>query len=153
MSLIDDIATFVGEFEGCANCKKDGLIYPYICAAGYPTQGWGLRVKDMSVPPITPEEALRRFKNVIPTYVGYALLHSPHLAKHPARLIAVTSFIFNLGPNAYAASTLKKKINREDWQGASREILKWNHGGGRVLKGLTKRRIAESKLLLSEVQT
>jgi GH24 family phage-related lysozyme (muramidase) len=147
-TIIDDIANFVGASEGCANCKKDGLVHVYLCPAGYATQGYGIRVKDLNVPPITKEEALKRFKNVIPKYVQHALYHSPSLASHPSRLIAITSFIYNLGPAAYASSTLKKRINKEDWEGAAREIVKWNHGGGKVLKGLTIRRKKEAQLIL-----
>jgi lysozyme len=148
MSIIDEIAAFIAPFEGCANCKKDGLIHVYLCPAGYPTQGYGIRVKDMTVPPITKEEAMRRFKNVLPTYLKLALQHSPRLIRHPARLVAITSFIYNLGPTAYAASTLKKRVNAEDWDGAAREIVKWNKGGGKILKGLTIRRNKEAKLII-----
>lgn len=149
MTIVDEVADFIGPSEGCANCKKDGLIYAYICPAGYPTQGYGLRVKDMSVPPITKEEALLRFKKVIPTYVSHALNLSPNLKNHPKRLIAVTSFVYNLGPHAYAASTLRKKVNKEDWQGAARELGKWVNGGGRRLPGLVKRRKLEAQLLVA----
>lgn len=145
--LIQEIADFVGPFEGCHDCKKDGLIYPYVCPAGYPTQGYGLLVKSMSVPPITQQEALMRFKAVIPVYMDHALRLSPNLHEHPDRLIAITSFIFNLGPTAYAGSTLRKRINAGDWEGARAQIVRWNKGGGRVLGGLVRRRAAEAALL------
>ena len=149
MSIVDNIATFIAEFEGCAECRKDGLIHAYLDPVGYPTQGYGIRVKALTVPPITQEEALKRFKDVIPTYLSKVILHSPHLIEHPSRLIAITSFVYNLGDGAYAKSTLKKKINAEDWAGAAKEIVKWNKAGGQVLKGLTTRRFREAKLLLA----
>jgi len=47
----------------------------------------------------------------------------------------------------YRASTLKKRINEEDWDGAKIELGKWVRGGGRVLRGLVKRRQAEAEYL------
>jgi len=147
MAFIDELADFIAIYEGCANCKRDGLIHAYICPAGYATQGYGIRVKNMSVPPITQEEAMRRFKKVLRVYIKDALKYSPELTGN--QLLAITSFVYNLGPTAYAGSTLRKRINSGDWQGASRELQKWVFGGGKRLPGLVKRRRAEAQLLLS----
>lgn len=155
--LVQELADFIGPLEGCADCRKDGLIYPYICPAGYPTQGYGLLVKDMKAPPITQEEALRRFKLAIPLYIEHALRLSPRLVQHPDALIAVTSFIFNLGPTAYAGSTLRRKVNAGDWQGAMSEIVKWNKATDKrtglkvIMGGLTKRRLLEAGLISKEI--
>ena len=43
----------VQRFEGCHRRMSDGRIAPYLCPAGYPTQGWGIVVPSMDVPPIT----------------------------------------------------------------------------------------------------
>lgn len=64
---------------------------------------------------------------------------------------ACLSFVFNLGIGAFAKSTLKKKIliNPND-PSIKDEFMKWNKAtvGGQliVLKGLTRRRIAEAEL-------
>jgi lysozyme len=63
------------------------------------------------------------------------------------RLAAISSFIYNLGAGAYRGSTLRKRINASDWEGAKEQIIKWNKAGGKVLRGLTKRREAEAALL------
>lgn len=61
------------------------------------------------------------------------------------------SFIYNLGVGAFAKSTLKKKIliNPND-PTIKDEFMKWNKArvGGQlmVLKGLTRRRVAEAEL-------
>jgi lysozyme len=150
--LLQELADFICPFEGCHKVGKDGLVYPYICPTGHPTQGYGILVKDMNVPPITKEEALKRFKLVAPQYISSALKYSPNLVSDTTRLIA--SFIYNLGPTAYAGSTLRKKINAGDWVAAQREILKWNKGRNpktgllEPLRGLTHRRSAEGALLL-----
>lgn len=137
----------VKRFEGCERRRADGLIHPYVCAAGFSTQGWGIVVPSMDVPPITQEMADAILMRELPRYMADALRASPNLAAHPRRLGAITSFVFNLGAARYRASTLRKRVNAEDWDGAVEEILKWTRGGGRVLPGLVKRRKAEAELL------
>lgn len=62
---------------------------------------------------------------------------------------ALVSFSFNLGLGNLKSSTLLKKLNASDYKGAADEILRWNRAGGKVLNGLTRRRIAERDLFLS----
>jgi lysozyme len=61
---------------------------------------------------------------------------------------ALVSFVFNLGGGAFIASTLLKKLNAGDYDAAADEFLRWNKAGGRVLAGLTKRRISERIMFL-----
>lgn len=61
---------------------------------------------------------------------------------------ALVSFVFNLGSGAFMASTLLKKLNAGDYDGAADELLRWNKAGGRVMAGLTKRRISERIMFL-----
>lgn len=140
----------VQEFEGLHRVGKDGLIYPYLCPAGYPTQGWGIVVPSLDVAPITREEADVRLLQVLPGYSMAALRLSPILAKHPLKLAAVSSFIFNLGEGRYAASTMRRLINEGQWEKAADEFDKWVWGGGKILPGLVKRRAAEKMVFLME---
>lgn len=144
---VDLAASLIKRFEGCHKRLPNGMIGPYICPAGYPTQGWGIVVPSMDVPPITQELADAILEREVPRYMAQALALSPGLVKHPRRLAAITSFVFNLGAARYRARTLRKRVNAEDWDGAVEEILKWTRGGGRVLPGLVKRRKAEAELL------
>ncbi|PHS39586.1 MAG: hypothetical protein COB07_05920 [Sulfurovum sp.] len=63
---------------------------------------------------------------------------------------ALVSFTFNVGGGALAKSTLRKKLNAEDFEGASNEFPRWNKGtvnGTKVvLPGLTRRRKSEHHL-------
>lgn len=73
---------------------------------------------------------------------------SPRLLKEPPRrLAAVMSFAYNVGLGNYRVSTFKKRVDAGDWAGACEEIVKWNKAAGRVLAGLTRRRMAEAALL------
>jgi lysozyme len=42
------------------------------------------------------------------------------------------------------------RINRGDWEGAAEQFMSWVKGGGKVLPGLVKRRVAEKTLFLSD---
>ena len=55
------------------------------------------------------------------------------------------SLSYNIGSNAFCKSTLVKKLNAMDYEGACKEILKWDKFQGKPLRGLTKRREAEYK--------
>jgi lysozyme len=59
---------------------------------------------------------------------------------------ALVSFTFNLGCAALRNSTLLRKLNAEDFEGAAAEFHKWNHANGVVLAGLTARREAEREM-------
>lgn len=137
----------IKRFEGCHRIGPDGLVYPYLCPAGYPTQGWGIVVPNMQVAPITRALADAILAREVPRYMAQALALSPGLVAHPRRLAAITSFVFNLGAARYKNSTLRKRVNAGDWEGAVREILKWVLAGGRKLAGLVARRQAEALLL------
>ncbi len=137
----------IQQFEGCHKRLQDGRIAPYVCPAGYPTQGWGIVVPSMNVPPISQAMADAILAREVPRYMTDALRASPILAAHPRRLAAITSFVFNLGAARYRASTLRKRVNAGDWDGAVTELMRWTRGGGRVLPGLVKRRQAEAILL------
>lgn len=71
------------------------------------------------------------------------------LCKRPPRqnqFDALVSFAFNLGLPALAQSTLLRCYNLGNEPDAAKEFGKWNHAGGRVVEGLTRRRAAEAKL-------
>ena len=59
---------------------------------------------------------------------------------------ATVSFSFNLGLGVLQRSTLRQKLNRGDYDGVSKEFLRYTRAGGKVLKGLVRRRQAEYNL-------
>lgn len=68
---------------------------------------------------------------------------------------ALLSFAYNVGPTAFKNSTLLKKLNAGDRDGAAAELLKWNKARDAktqllvVVPGLTARRQAEQSLFLT----
>lgn len=64
---------------------------------------------------------------------------------------AMTSLCFNIGGGAFAKSSIVKKFNAGDVQGAADAFLLYRKAGGQVLKGLVNRREDERKLFLTPV--
>lgn len=59
---------------------------------------------------------------------------------------ALASFVYNLGTGAFADSTLLRKLNLSHFDDAANEFKRWVYAGGKVLKGLVKRRDSEAHL-------
>lgn len=64
--------------------------------------------------------------------------------------VAHLSLSYNIGIRAYCRSTAARLMNagRERWADACHAIRKFNMAGGRVIRGLDRRRAAEEKLCL-----
>lgn len=126
---------------------------PYLCPAGVPTIGFGAtryenghRVTLMD-PPIDRHKALRLLAWELEQVCLPAVLKLCPGIDSPERLAAILDFCFNLGQGNLRASTLRRKINQGAWQDVPAQLLRWNKGGGRVLRGLTFRRQAEAFLV------
>lgn len=124
----------------------------YRCPAGIPTQGYGHTGADVKMgnPPITEAKAEEWLDRDAERFLLEAIKLSPYLALpwHSNRLCAIADFCYNLGSSRYKASTLRRRMNECDWDGAAEEIQKWVWGGGKKLPGLVKRRKAEAELLV-----
>lgn len=59
---------------------------------------------------------------------------------------ALVSFVYNVGTGNFKGSTLLKKVNSKDFEGAAGEFAKWNKAGGKVIAGLVKRRAEEKEM-------
>jgi lysozyme len=71
----------------------------------------------------------------------------PSTSQDTKVLNALVDFCYNLGAGRLQTSTLRRKVNDADWDGARQQLKKWVRGGGRVLPGLVARREAEAALL------
>jgi lysozyme len=63
---------------------------------------------------------------------------------------ALTSFVYNVGIEAFKNSTLLKKLNANDFWGALMEFPRWNKDNGVEILGLTKRREKEQHLFIKK---
>ena len=139
-------------FEGYAKRLPDGSCkaYPDPGTGGNPwTIGWGSTGPEVTPETIwTQQQAEESLDKHLLYFCTGVLKLSPKLLKEPARrLAAIISFAYNCGLGNYRISTLKKRVDAQDWAGACEEIVKWNKAGGRILPGLTRRRQAEAALL------
>ena len=144
MKTSDRGINLIAEFEGF-----ESRIYND--AAGYATIGFGHLLK--------PGEHAR-FKNGISRQEGVQLLREDIKVAEKAvseytdvdlsqnEFDALVSFTFNLGGGAFRRSTLLRKLNEGDRAEAADQLLRWNRAGGRVLRGLTRRREAERTMFL-----
>lgn len=62
---------------------------------------------------------------------------------------AMVSLAFNIGGGNFAGSTLVKRFNAGDVQGAADQFPRWKNANGKEMKGLVRRRAAERELFLS----
>lgn len=63
-----------------------------------------------------------------------------------AQRAAFLSFAFNVGDDAFCRSTLVRKANAGDMDGACAELSRWTYASGKQLPGLVRRRAAERQL-------
>lgn len=151
-------------FEGLHRVGPEGMVYPYVCPAGYPTQGYGTvyrpdgRKVSMQDAPITKETAEAWLKHeLLKTYAPGVIRLCPGLLplavleKDWKKFNAIVDFAYNLGVGRLQTSTLRRKLNAQDWGGAREQLSLWVRGGGKVLPGLVRRREAERSLFLSNM--
>lgn len=67
------------------------------------------------------------------------------------QLVAATSLAYNIGGNAYARSTVRRRFNAGDLRGGCNAFLMWRYAGGREIRGLKNRREAERKICLTDI--
>jgi lysozyme len=153
--VCDAAITMIRSFEGMANVKSDGLVYPYHDAIGLPTIGIGHLLSrkpwdDLSQwQPITQQDAIElKYRDLDKFSNGVSLLLKVPVTDN--QFGALVSLAFNIGLGNLQGSTLLRKLNRGDSVNEiAEEFIKWNKAGGKILNGLTRRRKAEAKLFLS----
>lgn len=59
---------------------------------------------------------------------------------------ALVSLVYNIGASKFNTSSLRKLLNDGDFESAASEFHKFDHAGGQVVRGLTRRRQAEEEL-------
>lgn len=115
------------------------------------TAGWGHTGKDVTEnTTCTPEHAEIWFEcDVAAAEQAVNMMVDVDLNQN--EFDALVSFGYNVGVSAETHSTLIAFVNRNALRSAAEQFLKWDHVGGIVVPGLTKRRIAERDLFLEAV--
>ena len=126
---------------------------PYLCSAARPTIGYGStwdrhgNAVTLDHPDITKKQGeylLQR--EVRHSETAIRRLIKAELTEN--MFSSLCSFIYNVGSGNFQKSTLRMKLNRGQYESAADEFPKWRKAGGRVVKGLVRRRKQERELFL-----
>jgi lysozyme len=109
-----------------------------------PTIGFGTTKGVKMGDKIEPVKALQRKLDDVQKFEG-SLKQCVTVPLHQYEYDSYLSLAYNIGGSAFCNSTLVRKLNAGDYEGACKEILRWNRAGGQPVKGLTARREAEYK--------
>jgi lysozyme len=140
-------AKMIQHFEGCLEKMSDGHYRAYKCPANCLTIGWGHtnhhgRQFNASTRWTAAEcqeafmEDMEGFEKDVKKLVKVPL--------NQEQFDSLVSFTYNCGSGNLAKSTLLKKLNAKDYEGAALEFHKWNKANGKTLAGLTRRRATEA---------
>ncbi len=151
----NELKQHIIKWEGC---KKN----PYLDVAGVPTIGVGFTTYldgtkvTMQDPPLDEiqidrilDQKLNEFSRGVKTILGSELL-----AVMPQQSVdALISFAYNVGTGNLQKSTLLKKIkaDKNDLPAIKAEFMKWVYAGGKVVKGLQRRREDEFEMYLQGI--
>lgn len=147
MKPSENALNLIKQFESCSltaypdPASKDGSPI----TIGYGHTGHGIKLGQT----ITQQEAESCLQ--LDAMAAAWALHDLQLNQN--QFDALVSFVFNIGVGAFRGSHLCRYLEMKNYTAASKEFLKWDHAGGKVVKGLAKRRQAEKELFDTPVST
>ena len=147
MKISENGLNLIKQFEGLS-------LKPYLDAVNIPTIGYGstfyenMKKVTMQDESITRERADFLFNFLVTTKFVSVVNRLVIVDINQNQFDALVSFVYNIGSGNFEKSTLLKKVNQSDFIGASLEFEKWNKANGKILNGLTKRRLSEKELFL-----
>lgn len=129
----------IAKFEG--NSLK-----AYRDSGGVLTIGIGHTGRDVSPGLVwTQEQVNSAFANDIARFEA-AVSRSVTVPVTQGQYDAMVSLAFNIGASAFEESTLLKKLNAQDYEGASAQFAVWNKVKGKVSNNLSSRRAIERRV-------
>ena len=160
----------IKSFEGIPDGDPSTVnIDAYLCPAGIWTIGWGhaivdggtqlkgpankARARTLYPGGITRQQAEDLLRgDLVPRAASVASLLKQ--AVNDAQFGALLALVFNIGAANFGASTLLRKLNAGDAQGAADQFMAWDkarvNGVLQALAGLTRRRKAERAMFLGQ---
>jgi lysozyme len=123
----------------------------YIPVAGdVPTIGFGTTQNVRMGDKITVPQALNRALVDVQKFEG-AMKKCVKVPLHQYEYDAYLSLTYNIGEGAFCRSTLVRLLNQKDYNGACKQILRWDNFKGKPLRGLTIRREKEYAMCMGAV--
>lgn len=134
--------------KGCEGLRLKA--YPDPASGGAPwTIGFGSTGPDVKPGVVWTEEQCEARLAQDLNHTAVVITPMINVALSDNEFSALVSFAYNLGAGSLHGSTLLKLVNAGDMEDAAGEFGKWNHAGGKVMDGLTKRRAAEAAMFKS----
>jgi len=128
----------IKQFEGCR-------LKAYKDAVGVWTIGYGHTVDVKEGIEISQHQAdvilqvdLYEYEDYINKYVQVSLTQN--------QFDALVSWVYNLGAGNLQSSTMLRVLNEGKYSEVPSQMKRWNKAGGKVLRGLVRRREAEADL-------
>lgn len=130
--------TLITRWEGCS-------LSAYEDSVGVWTIGYGHTLGVAEYLEIAPYQAIWWIKSELVKYAKGVTDALPNVTLMPYEYGALTSLCYNIGIDAFANSTLCKKINYDKtmYKDIAKEWLEFDLAGGTYINGLEKRRINE----------
>ena len=138
----------IQRFESCARLRPDGLYeaYPDPGTGGDPwTIGWGTTGSGIGPGTIwSKEQCDLRFETDLARYASEVSSAIGDAATSQNQFDALVSLHYNTG--AIRRARLTRLHIQGKFERAAEEFARWRYAGGKVLKGLVRRRHEEAKL-------
>lgn len=133
-------AGLVRRFEGLS-------LALYFCPAGLPTIGYG-HVIGPQEPELRGGITLDAAECLMQRDLAWAMFAARDVRRllTAGQAAALASLIYNIGPDAWQKSTMRRMVVSGDMAGAAGQFARWNKAGGVVLPGLARRRAAEREI-------
>ena len=145
MKISNNGLDLIKQFEGLS-------LTPYLCPANIPTIGYGntfyedgtkVTLKDK---PITEQRASELIEYIVNKTFSDNINKVVKVPLNQNQFDALVSFAYNIGNGNFNWSTLLKKLNKSDYEGAALEFGRWNQANGKIIQGLVLRRQKEKEL-------
>lgn len=142
---VDNTVSFIKKHEGFCDGTKN-------CPPH--TIGYGTRtdlhpeLKDKKIDDAIATAYVKKDleKQVIPTIKNF--IKTPLTS---SQISAISSLIYNIGPQRFKKSNLLKDLNDKNWDGVKKNWAEFRLSNGKILKGLVKRREEEIKLFFDKI--
>lgn len=146
MSVSNKGVDLICEFEGKRLVAYDDGVGVWTIGFGTIKYPNGVRVKKGDT--CTLEQAKEYMRHDLIEF-EYTVNSSVKVPLNHNQFDALVSLAYNIGSNAFKSSTLVKKLNTGDYQGAADQFNVWVNAGGKRMQGLVNRRDREKLLFLS----
>jgi lysozyme len=149
MSVNQATLDLIKRFEGCKLTAYQDIVGVWTIGVGT-TAAAGLGIepaKGMTITQDRAEDLLRQGVDKFAATVDAFITANVNANQFGA----CVSLAYNIGPTAFAKSTVLRELNAGNYDKAAAAFRMWNKAGGEVIQGLVNRREAEIKLFLTPV--